>query len=154
MDLDSYVRQPETVYHRTSATREEKRQTGELAVTDTRLIYLKSGVWSDVRVLDVDLSRVDAVEHHLKPINWLYVLIGVIFISGAAFLYLLTPLFDAVPNLFRYIGGLSGLLMAVGFLIDAFYPRKQKLIIRTPSGTYVFLGGNFEEFPHAIRANG
>lgn len=154
MDLNSYVRQAETVYHRTSAAREEERQTGELAVTDTRLIYLKSGVWSDVRVLDVDLSRVDAVEHHLKPIDWLYVLIGAMLISGAALLYLFIPLFDAVPNSFRYIGGLAGLLMAAGFLTEAFYPRKEKLIIRTPSGTYIFLGGNFEKFPHAIRANG
>ena len=154
VQIESYVQDGETVYCDTIAKKGVAENTGALAVTDSRLIFIRNLLLSDNRVLDIDLNRIEEVEYLSNPINYKYLAFGSIMMTVAAIAWLAFPEFSALPNDQRFITTLGSIGFGVAMIIDAIYPRSPTLIIRTPSGEHTFEGGEFEKFPHAIRGGG
>lgn len=151
MELEDYVQSRETIYCMTETHKYNTQTQGQLTVTDSRLIYFQNIYFSDTRILDIDISRIEEIEFYKSPIQYLYLLIGVglLFFTGIYWFVgpIFTELLETLP--FRAFA-LTPLIFSVLCLYLALR-RKETLIVRTPSNTHRFVGGDLEKFPHAIR---
>jgi len=153
MDGDSYVQSGETIYCRTETRQPDSTEGGELLVTDTRLIYIRSSYFNDNKALGVNLNRIDEVEYHQNPIKWGYVAFAALIALVGVFGWLITPDVEFIPDYLQLIIPLLGLFLGILSLFDVWNARTETLIVRTPSNTHEFRGGNLQDFPHAIHGN-
>lgn len=148
MRFDNYLQSGESVLCETRAQRKNSSSPGNLAVTDTRVIFTENKLFSDNRVLDIDLHQITEIEHRTNPINYTYLIFGSLSLLFGLLFFALgsTPVPDSLWIFFVVLLILFGLISLGVALISS-----ETLILRTASQTHVFKKGNFERFPHAIR---
>jgi len=150
MHLDDYVKSGESILCQSQATKKNTSDTGHLAVTDSRIVFIRDIVFSDTRVLDIDLHHVTSVEYRTRPIHYEALLGGFLLLSAAIFGFFVDVSFldfssDEISAVSVILGGLGIIFCAIAL------DTSETLIIRTPNQSYSFKKGDFSSFPHAIR---
>ena len=153
MAIEDYIQSGETVYCQTESKKRNSETTGQLTVTDARLVFYQDLYFSDSRFLDIDLNSINQIQYHKKPISYTLLIVGIVLGAIGALSLLIDP--QPLPEfeeLSSFVA-LLGFLLSFIFVLGAVYPREEELIIKTPSETHHFRAGSFEDFPHAIRGN-
>lgn len=146
MNLDSYTQPGEEIHYRTQTKKGDNRKEGELACTDTRLLFI-----TNKSALDVQLSSIDEIKYSKKPIEWGKIIATIILLIFGGISLVVVSEVEKIPNSIGAFIALGGVIMAVALLIEAFLAMKDTLIIRTNQNAHKFTSGDLENFPHAIR---
>lgn len=154
MELSDYLKSGEKVYCQTETQEDYGGTNGDLAVTNNRVVYLKSSLLTEAHVVDVDVTRIEEVEYRSTPVNFLYLGISLAILFFSVFLFFagqeIFQVFESQP--IRIL--LSGLLVLVSILFAYFaLVQKDLLTLKTPSDSHTFVGGDLEQVVHAIRGN-
>ncbi|MFC7057984.1 hypothetical protein [Halovenus salina] len=153
MKMEDYIQAGESIYCQTKTKKPNTQISGELSVTGTRLIFIRNFKLSDSRITDIDLGRIDEIEYRTNPINYTYLLYALLAVLFSVYSGLIIPDIIQLPSVLQNVSAGIGLIMASALVIDAIYPRKPTLVIKTPSDSHTFKGGELGDFPHAIRGN-
>jgi len=145
VNIDDYLQDRETVYCQTE-TQHGSGPKGTLACTDSRLVFVR-----DKSVVDIQLRSIEEIVFEPKPIKWLYVIFGTVFLVAGL---LSSTVISSMEGFMGVFGGILGpifIVFAVAMFLLVAYYYKATLTVHTGSNKREFRSGELADFPHAIR---
>lgn len=147
MDLSGYLGESESPIQTIEAYNGYEDTSGQLALTKSRLVFIKGK-----NAVDISLDAVDAIEFKEPSIPLTHIAVAIALAVGGVFASEVTSKLDEFPigQEILVIGGIAGGLLVGG--LGLFY-RRAHLHIYTPSGDFKFTSrdSTLQKFPSAVR---
>jgi len=146
VNIQDYSPSGVTIKCQTETQLGDSTQSGVLACTDSRLIFLR-----DKSVLDIKTTHISEVQYEPRPFPADYIIYAVTGVSVFLGSWYILPDIELIPSIFTEVGILMGFVIALAFFIGAFLRYKPTLKVSTFNNIYEFRGGDLSSFPNAIQ---